>query len=59
MDWVKIILGISLIIQEIQIILINKRLDATEDIIVAALADKIKGISIISLDDDDKDKGDE
>lgn len=59
MDWVKIILGISLIIQEIQIILINKRLDATEDLIVAALADKIKSISIMSLDDDDKDKGDE
>jgi len=58
MDWVKLILGISLIIQEIQIILINKRLDATEDLIVAALADKIKSISIMSLDDDDKDKGD-
>lgn len=58
MDWVKLILGISLIIQEIQIILINKRLDATEDLIVAALTDKIKSISIMSLDDDDKDKGD-
>lgn len=59
MDWVKIILGISLIIQEIQIILINKRLDTTEDLIVAALADKIKSISIMSLDDkDDEDKGD-
>lgn len=58
MDWVKLILGISLIIQEIQIILINKRLDATEDLIVAALTDKIKSISIMSLDDDDKNKGD-
>ena len=58
MDWVKLILGISLIIQEIQIILINKRLDATEDLIVAALADKIKSISIMSVDDDDEDKGD-
>jgi len=58
MDWVKLILGISLIIQEIQIILINKRLDATEDLIVAVLADKIKSISIMSVDDDDEDKGD-
>lgn len=58
MDWVKLILGISLIIQEIQIILINKRLDATEDLIVAALVDKIKSISIMSVDDDDEDKGD-
>lgn len=58
MDWVKLILAISLIIQEIQIILINKRLDATEDLIVAALADKIKSISIMSVDDDDEDKGD-
>ena len=58
MDWVKLILAISLIIQEIQIILINKRLDATEDLIVAALADKIKSISIMSVDDNDKDKGD-
>lgn len=58
MDWVKIVLGVSLIIQEIQIILINKRLDATEDLIVAALTDKIKSISIMSVDDDDEDKGD-
>jgi len=58
MDWVKIVLVVSLIIQEIQIILINKRLDATEDLIIAALADKIKSISIMSVDDDDEDKGD-
>lgn len=59
MDWVKIILGICLILQEIQIILLNRRLDTAEDLIVAALADKIKSIAVMSLDDkDDEDEGD-
>ena len=59
MDWVKIILGICLILQEVQIILLNRRLDTAEDLIVAALADKIKSIAVMSLDDkDDEDEGD-
>ena len=59
MDWVKIILGICLILQEVQIILLNRRLDTAEDLIVAALADKIKSIAVMSLDDeDDENEGD-
>lgn len=58
MDWVKIVLVVCIIIQEIQIICLRKDIENIHDFIAQGLMDKLK-ISVMNLDmfkDDDKDK---
>lgn len=53
------ILFILLILQEIQIISLRRHLDELNDMFVLFLANKIKNISAIVLEDEDETSGDE
>ena len=58
MDWIKIVLVVCIIIQEIQIIYLRKDIEDIHDFIAQGLMDKLK-ISVVNLDmfkDDDKDE---
>ena len=58
MDWIKIVLVVCFIIQEIQIIYLRKDIEDIHDFIAQGLMDKLK-ISVMNLDmfkDDNEDK---
>ena len=58
MDWIKIVLVVCIIIQEIQIIYLRKDIEDIHDFIAQGLMDKLK-ISVMNLDifkDDNEDK---
>ncbi len=57
MSWIKVVLIVCIIIQEIQIIYLRKDIENIHDFIAQGLMDKLK-ISVMNLDmfkDDDKD----
>ena len=57
MSWIKVVLIVCIIIQEIQIIYLRKDIENINDFIAQGLMDKLK-ISVMNLDmfkDDDKD----
>lgn len=53
------ILFILIILQEIQIIFLRRHLDELNDTFVLFLANKIKNISAVVLEDEDETSGDE
>lgn len=58
MDWIKIVLVVCIIIQEIQIIYLRKDIENIHDFIAQGLMDKLK-ISVMNLDifkDDNEDE---
>lgn len=61
MDWIKIVLVVALIIQEIQIIFLNKKYDETIDLLgllVSGKADKVIKVLIDeNSEEDDKSTG--
>jgi len=58
MDWIKIVLVVCIIIQEIQIIYLRKDIESIHDFIAQGLMDKLK-ISVMNFDmfkDDNEDE---
>ena len=58
MDWIKIVLVVCIIIQEIQIIYLRKDIEIINDFIAQGLMDKLK-ISVMNFDmfkDDNEDE---
>ena len=59
MDWLKIILFVCIIIQEVQILLLRRDYNELSEMFVLSLAGKIKDIRVVfddpDLDEDDND----
>ena len=58
MNLLMILMPICLIIQQIQIFLLRKEFQATQDLVFTSLADKLK-VTVMELTDEDEDDEDD